>query len=133
MNPATDKNIRIFVVDDDELSVKMARFHLRLNGYSDVNTYSNGLACLNNLSLKPEIIFLDQYMDGLSGLEVLKRIKDSDSSIQIVMVSGEESDSTAAEFIRHGALEYIVKGPHMVEKMVAAIQKVAGKQQSPIK
>jgi DNA-binding NarL/FixJ family response regulator len=110
MDSRNDKNIKIFLVDDDELTVKLTRFHLRLQGYEDVSTYSNGLACLNNLVYKPQVIFLDKHMDDMPGLEVLKKIKDLDSSIYVAIFSGDDNPQVIADFKKNGANEYVVKG-----------------------
>lgn len=72
MDSRNDKNIKIFLVDD-ELTVKLTRFHLRLQGYEDVSTYSSGLVCLNNLVYKPNVILPDKHMDDMPWLDVLKK------------------------------------------------------------
>jgi DNA-binding NarL/FixJ family response regulator len=110
MDSRNDKNIKIFLVDDDELTVKLTRFHLRLLGYEDVSTYSNGLACLNNLVYKPNVIFLDKHMDDMPGLDVLKKIKELDSSIYVAIFSGDDNPQVIADFKKYGANEYVVKG-----------------------
>lgn len=118
-----DKNIKIFLVDDDELTVKLNRFHLRLQGYTDVSSYSNGLACLNNLIYKPRVVFLDKHMDDMSGFEVLQKIKEIDSSIYVVMLSGDDNPMVIEEFMKEGANGYIIKGLDAIQQMEKALQK----------
>lgn len=122
MNLRDDKKIKIFLVDDDELTVKLTRFHLRLHGYEDVSTYSNGLSCLNNLIYKPQVIFLDKHMDDMAGLDVLKKIKEIDSSIFVAIFSGDDNPLVIEEFKKHGANEYIVKGLDAMKKIEDILQ-----------
>lgn len=122
MDSRSDKKIKIFLVDDDELTVKLTRFHLRLQGYEDVTTYSNGLSCLNNLIYKPNVIFLDKHMDDMSGLEVLQKIKEIDSSIYVAIFSGDDNPLVIDEFKKHGADEYVVKGLDAMKRIEEILQ-----------
>lgn len=122
MNSRNDKKIKIFLVDDDELTVKLTRFHLRLQGYEDVSTYSNGLSCLNNLIYKPQVIFLDNHLDDMAGLDVLKKIKEIDSTIFVAIFSGDDNLQVIEEFKNQGANGYIVKGLDALKRIEDILQ-----------
>ncbi len=125
MNSRSGKKMKIFLVDDDELTVKLTRFHLRLQGYEDVTTYSNGISCLNNLVYKPDIIFLDKQMDDMPGLDVLRKIKEVDSTIYVAIFSGDDNPLVIDDFKKNGASEYVVKGLDAMKRIEEILQTVS--------
>jgi len=59
--------------------------------------------------LTPDVIFLDVKMPGLDGLDVLARIRESDPSVPVVMISGHGTIDTAVEATRKGAYDFLEK------------------------
>lgn len=108
---------KIFVVDDNELYAKASQHHLSLNPDNEVEAFSTGKECLNNLYTKPNLVFLDYSLPDISGIEVLRKIKQSYSEIPVVIVSGQEDVSTAVELLKEGAYDYIVKDENAHERM----------------
>lgn len=97
-------------MDDDSFCMGVYRQYLNSLGYYDVTSFENGPDCLNNLGLKPDVIFLDHGMDYLTGLEVLKKIRAYNPHIFVVFLSGQANIITAVKALKLGATEYIVKG-----------------------
>ncbi|WP_417588592.1 sigma-54-dependent transcriptional regulator [Owenweeksia hongkongensis] len=108
---------KIFIVDDNELYAKASQHHLSLNPDNEVESFSTGKDCLNNLYTKPNMIFLDYSLPDMSGIEVLRKIKQSYSETPVVIVSGQEDVSTAVELLKEGAYDYIVKDENAHERM----------------
>ncbi|RZL31075.1 MAG: response regulator [Pedobacter sp.] len=69
---------KIFLVDDDELSRAYYVQHLKNLGYTNLFEFQNGSECINHLIDSPDIIFLDQNMANMNGLDVLKKIKNKE-------------------------------------------------------
>jgi DNA-binding NtrC family response regulator len=113
----SEKELKIFITDDDVFSLSINEQHVKNLGVENVSLFSNGNDCLNNLHQKPDIIFLDHNMEGLSGAEVLKKIKRVDPDIYIVMISAQENIATAVGTLKYGAFDYIVKDEH-IEKHI---------------
>lgn len=134
-----NKNFKIFIVDDDTFSLNLFEQNIRNLGYNDVTTFNNGTDCLNSLSQKPNVIFLDHNMDVLPGFEVLKKIKRYDPNIYVVMVSAQEDLKTAVNSMKYGVFDYIAKGDNEHKKMenvllrISEIQETLRKQNSFIK
>jgi DNA-binding NtrC family response regulator len=118
------KELKIFVTDDDVYTINLYEQYLRNFGIEDIKLFSNGTDCLNNINLKPDIIFLDYNMGLLSGFDVLKKIKKRNSDIYIVMVSGQENMDTAVNTLMAGAFEYITKGDYVAAQMKKVIEKI---------
>jgi DNA-binding response OmpR family regulator len=101
--------LKIFIVDDDPLFSKTLKFHLSLNPDYDVEIYPDGRKCLENLYKKPSLICLDYNLPGMSGLEIMRKIKDSSKNIPIIIISSQHDVKIAVELLKEGAYDYIVK------------------------
>ncbi len=115
---------KFFIVDDDNFCANVYEQFLKNLSYTDVTYFNSGEKCLDHLHLRPNIIFLDHNMDELSGFEVLKKIKRYDPNIYVVMVSAQESISTAVEALKFGAFDYLVKDANVCDNMGVTIQKI---------
>ena len=121
----SEKNLKIFVVDDDLFCLNMYQHYLETLGYNNVHVFQNGTDCLNQLTQDPAIIFLDHNMDTLNGFEVLKKIKRFNPNTNVVMVSGQEDLEPALNALKYGAFDYIIKGEQVKEKMKYVIERIA--------
>ena len=119
-----DSTRHIFLVDDDLFSINLYRQVLENIGYKNISTFQNASIALYNLEKRPSVIFLDHHMNDISGVEVLKKIKKFDSSIYVVMISGQEKIQVAFDAIKFGAFDYIVKGESAEEKMRDVLSRI---------
>jgi len=115
---------RIFLVDDDPFILKLMEHTMKSNGYLDVHIFESGAACLNSLTEEPDIVFLDQVMDAVSGTDTLKAIKRFNPDIYVVFVSGQQQVEVAVESLKYGAFDYIVKDEQLVAKLGAVLAKI---------
>lgn len=107
--PENDKIIDLLLVDDDEeLRDDMTRFFSR-RGYN-VSDCSDGEAALSFTDQRAfDVIVLDMMMPGISGLDVLKLLKEKGSEAEVVMLTGQGSIETAVEAMKLGAREFLRK------------------------
>jgi DNA-binding NtrC family response regulator len=124
-NMTKAKNFKIFLVDDDLFSLSIYEQNLRSLGYKHISTFQSGTDCLDQLTQKPDVIFLDYYLDVLSGFDVLKKIKHFDRNIYVVMVSVQGDMQMALDSLRYGAFDYLIKGENEMERMKTALEKIA--------
>jgi two-component system nitrogen regulation response regulator NtrX len=100
---------RVLVVDD-EPGIRAALGQLlEYEGY-EVRTAVNavdGIAAV--ATWHPHLVFLDVKMAGIDGLEALKRIREADRSVQVVMISGHATIQTAVEATQLGAYDILEK------------------------
>lgn len=120
---------KIFIIDDDHFTTAIYEKSLSNLGYTDIQVFHEGLTCLNELINEPKIIFLDQNMDEITGLEMLRKIKRFDPNIYVVMVSGQEDIETAVKALKIGAFDYIVKGEGDLEKINHVLLKISNVQE----
>ena len=111
------------LVIDDEYSIRES-FSLILQGKYEVSFAASGeggiKAAADN---KFELAYLDVRMPGLNGLETLKRLKEIDPGIEVVMVTAVNDVQKASEAIILGARDYIIKpfDVHSILKMTETI------------
>lgn len=120
---------KIFLVDDNLFSLKTSKIGLEYLGYNDVSLYLNGIICLNNLHLKPNIIFLGDNLNEGAEFEILKKIKLHNTDTYVIFISKEENTQIAVDAIKHGAFEYFVKGNDNIIKMKNVIERIHSSKQ----
>lgn len=103
---------------------KIIAHHLSLNPDYEVEIFANGKQCLNNLYKNPAVITLDYNMPGLSGLEVLNKIREFNPELPVVIVSGQKDISTAVELLKQGAYDYVLKDDDTKERLWNIIRNI---------
>jgi PAS domain S-box-containing protein len=99
---------RILVVDD-ELGPRESLRMLLKPSYQ-IQTADSGRTALEQVpAYRPDIVILDIKMPEIDGLEVLRRIKRIDPSIEVVMITAYASLETVKLALTHGAFEYLIK------------------------
>ena len=100
---------KIFVVDDDPWYSQILEYHLSLNLDYEVTCFASGKECLKNLHLNPQLITIDYSMDDMTGDELLEKIRNWNTQIPVVVISGQEEISVALELLKKGAYDYLIK------------------------
>jgi len=99
---------KILIVDDNEHILHMMQ--AILEEQSDVTTTTDGYEALDIISAKDfEVAIIDLIMPDISGLEMLKRIKEIKPSMEVVIVTGHSSVETTKLALKSGAFDYIEK------------------------
>ncbi|PKP24412.1 MAG: regulator, partial [Bacteroidetes bacterium HGW-Bacteroidetes-22] len=101
--------LKIYVVEDDPLFAKTLKFHLSLNPDYEVEIFSDGRKCIDNLFKNPALITLDYNLPGMSGLNVLKKIKELNPDLPVIIISSQHDVKVAVDLLKEGAYDYIVK------------------------
>ena len=123
----------ILIVDDQkDLGTALERL-LRYAGHEAVSV-TGGTEALAMLHVrKPSLLVLDVNMPDIDGLTVLKTIKEHPElkDVPVAMYSADIKETTRAEAMRLGAVDFVVKGTVGFEKLVARICELAGEPQPP--
>jgi two-component system, NtrC family, response regulator AtoC len=112
-------SLTILIIDDEpHLPHQFARY-LRKQGY-EVYTASNGEAGLEELQKNSiDLVLLDVRLPGMGGLDVLKRIRESDQELPVVMLTAYGDVQTAVSAMKLGASDYLIKGFDLAELLLA--------------
>ncbi|MBC7381677.1 MAG: sigma-54-dependent Fis family transcriptional regulator [Bacteroidia bacterium] len=114
-------NYKIFVVEDDTWYRNFLSYSIQLNPDYEVRVFENGKDCLNNLHLKPDLITIDYSLPGMNGAELIKRIKEVDDSIQLIVISGQDDVATAVELLKLGVFDYLIKNEDTKPRLLNSI------------
>lgn len=102
-------NKKVLIVDDEEEIVAfMGKFLKRLN--IDSVLAVSGEEALNKYQLESfDCVFLDVHLGGISGIEVLKRIKAINPNAKVIIITGSISSDNQTKVLEYGATDYIQK------------------------
>ena len=100
---------KVLIVDDDPASRRLLQVRLRALGCETVQAADGqqGLAAIQQEV--PSLILLDLQMPGMSGMEVLRRLRQDGVDIPIVVVTAHGSIETAVEAMKEGAYDFVPK------------------------
>jgi two-component system, NtrC family, nitrogen regulation response regulator NtrX len=112
---------RILVIDDEAEIRRSVRMILEYEGYEVLEASSgpDGVTMAERES--PDLVFLDIKMPGMDGLDALQRIKASNETLPVVIISGHGTVSTAVEATKAGAFDFIEK-PLSSERVLLTIR-----------
>jgi len=99
----------ILVVDDDEAHRSTLQRHMSSLGHR-VTSASNGVEALSRFSdTSPDVVLTDVMMPGMDGFELLRRLKASSPSTDVILLTGYASMQAAIDAIRDGAFDFLLK------------------------
>lgn len=119
-----EKPFRIFVVEDDEWYNRLLVHNLSLNPDYDIESFTTGKECLDNLHKAPDLITLDYRLPDIKGLEMLKKIKAENEDIQVILISEQSEIEVVVELLKFGAYDYIVKSNDIRERLLNTVQNI---------
>jgi two-component system response regulator AtoC len=99
----------VFIVDDEPSILKLLTYWVKDKWKYEAQSFSNAEEALRNLNMKPDLILLDIMLPGLDGIETLKRIKQYDENLPVIILSAQGSIEVAVEALRYGAFDYFPK------------------------
>jgi DNA-binding NarL/FixJ family response regulator len=106
------QGLNLFIVDDNKLMVNDLKQYLQ-NKFGQsvrVSTFYDGKSCLEMVDKKTDVVILDYFLEGESGLDVLKSIKSINPKTEVIMLSSNEDMGLAIQTFREGAKDYVIKG-----------------------
>ncbi|MEO3925603.1 response regulator [Micromonosporaceae bacterium B7E4] len=126
--------IRVLVVDDDFMVARVQRgFVERTPGFSVVGVAHTGAEALDAVHrLRPDLVLLDIYLPDLSGLEVLRRLREGEVVVDVLAVTAARDVDTIRTALRGGVVHYLIKPfssdalRDRLERYAAAQQRLAG-------
>lgn len=100
---------KILVIDDEEVVLDSCRSILAGGDY-EVTTATEGEEGLRVAAeTSPDLVFVDVKMPGISGLEVLERLRSADPSIIVIVITGYATVSLAVDAMKRGAFDFLPK------------------------
>lgn len=116
------KRNKLLVVDDEHLIRWSLEQNLKKQGYEVVTAGSGEDALRLVREEQPDLVLLDIQLPGISGVDVLEKIKDHDEDIIVIMVTANSGLENAVNTMRLGAYDYISK-PFNLDELSIVIKK----------
>ncbi len=108
-----DRVVRVLVVDDSALYRKVVTASLKaIPNVEVIGSAPDGAICLQKVEhLKPDLITLDLELPDMNGLEILQKLKESNSKVLSIIVSAftREGGDTTLEALERGAIDFVTK------------------------
>ena len=110
-----DTRRRLLVIDDEQKICGVLVHYFSLKGY-DVRSVNNGEEALALTGVfRPDVVLLDLLMPGMSGIDLLKRLKQFQPPPTIIMLSAADLSDVAQGALQLGADAYVCKPPDLPE------------------
>ena len=84
------------------------------------STCPHGEKCIENIYLNPDVVILDYGLPGIEGLETLYNIKKYNTTIPVIILTGNRNLSIAKKLLDSGAFDYIYKEDEDVVSLIIA-------------
>jgi len=116
---------RILVVDDDALSREFLVEAITALGYQPIEAKSGQEALERAQNTSPDLVLTDLRMPGMDGLELVKRIRESQPDMPSVMITAQGTIESAVQAMRNGASDFLLKPctPDAIEAVIDRIER----------
>ena len=116
MNPSGT----VLVVDDERTLARAIKAFLKESGY-EAEVASDGESAVGMLqSLRPDVVFADVRLPGMSGIDLLRRIREFDPAIPVIVMTAHGTIEGAVEAVKLGAFDYMKKPVDLEELKLLA-------------
>ncbi len=118
--------LQILLIDDEKESCNALSLLLKKIGYAVEMCHSGEQALKLLREVSFDLIISDLVLPGISGIDILKWVKDDSPETCVILITGKASAETAVEAMREGALDYITK-PFNLDRLKVQIEKALEK------
>jgi len=112
--------LKVLVVDDEPPIRKLLRLGLSTQGY-DILDAPSGKVALELIAQKPDLIILDLGLPDIDGLELLRRMRQTNEGVPIVVLSSRGEEAAKVQALDLGADDYLTK-PFGMDELLARIR-----------
>ncbi len=121
-----ENTAQVIFIDDDKFIRKSATQSMEMEGFK-VDSYADATSALVGIDTEcTRVIVTDIKMPGISGLELLQRIKEIDANIPVILITGQGDIATAVQAMRDGAYDFLEK-PFAPDNLIEVIRKAYDK------
>lgn len=126
----TGEKKKILIVEDDSFVMDIYRTKLEQEGF-EIETASNGMEALKKMEeekLIPDLILLDIVMPYVDGLEVLRKVRKTDSvkNVPVILLTNLSQKEEVDEGLSLGANDYLIKSHFTPSEVLEKINKYLG-------
>ncbi len=111
----------ILVIDDDPAVTSILRRGLSYEGYTVVIAADGSAGFAAAREVPPDLVVLDIMMPGISGLEVLRRLRAADAALPVLLLTARDTPAEQVEGLETGADDYMIK-PFSFDVLLAHVR-----------
>ena len=111
----------VLIVEDEQNIVDILAFNLSREGYDTMEAYDGVTGLQLALEHNPDLILLDLMLPGMNGFEVCRRIRETGSTIPVLMLTAREEEADKVMGLELGADDYITK-PFSMRELLARVK-----------
>ena len=111
----------VLIVEDEQNIVDILSFNLSMAGYDTLEAYDGPTGLSMALEKNPDLILLDLMLPGMNGFDVCRKVRESGSSVPILMLTAREEEADKVLGLELGADDYITK-PFSVRELMARVR-----------
>jgi two-component system, chemotaxis family, chemotaxis protein CheY len=112
---------KIFVIEDNKTEGMLLKLCLSSIANISITNFANGYDLLNNISENPDIVIVDLMLPDISGVELIKKIREYNTKINIIVVSAQRDIDIVAKVQELGVYNYLVKSESCIEYLQQVI------------
>ena len=116
----------VMLVDDEVPFVDTMTKRLGKRDLDIVTAYSGQKALEKLVARKVDVVILDVKMPGMDGIETLRRIKEAQPLVEVIMLTGHATIETGVEGMKLGAFDYLMK-PCDIEQLMTKVREAKAK------
>jgi len=119
-------NLRIVIIDDDKSHLLIMKHSiLKEISNAEISCFTDPIQALKSIERDaPDLIITDYLMPKMDGLMLLKRLKENNLDIPTVVITAHGDEYVAANAIKLGAMEYIVKSANAFDLLPSIVKRV---------
>lgn len=103
--------ITVLIVEDDPMVAELNKQYVEaLPGFQIISAAALPEEALQKVQqLKPDLLLLDIYMPGMTGLELLKQLRTAGSETDVIVISAANDTASIQQALQYGAVDYLIK------------------------
>ena len=121
--------MKILLVDDSRTIRNIQKNTLKTIGHTDIDEAADGLEALACLEKgRPDLMLVDWNMPNMDGITLIKKVRETDKALPIIMVTTEAEKTRVLEAVKAGVNNYVVKpftADTLAEKISQTMSKIA--------
>ena len=120
--PMKNSNVQVIFIDDDKFVRESTSQSMEMEGFK-VDKYSEASKALAKIDINcTSVIVTDIKMPGITGLELLQRVKEIDAQIPVILITGQGDIAMAVQAMQDGAYDFLEK-PFMPDNLIEIVRR----------
>ena len=124
--------LRISLIEDElQMSEMLKDFISHKYPVAEINSYTTGEEALEKIQETQDLVIVDYHLDSgnanaMNGVQFIQKLKERYPNVKMIFLSGQEKAEVAANTMKYGAYDYIVKNDNAFNRLEIVFKNVLG-------